>query len=65
MTKRINDLKVIENKRLNNDFFILELAGDNKIDDFKPGQFAQVRVDGSSETFLRRPISIQDRKSVV
>jgi dihydroorotate dehydrogenase electron transfer subunit len=60
MAKRINDLKVIENKRLNNDFFILELAGDNKIDDFKPGQFAQVRVDGSPETFLRRPISIHD-----
>lgn len=60
MAKRINDLKVIENKRLNDDFFILELAGDNNIDDFKPGQFAQVRVDGSPDTFLRRPISIHD-----
>jgi dihydroorotate dehydrogenase electron transfer subunit len=60
MAKRINDLKVIENKRLNNDFFILELSGDDKIDDFKPGQFVQVRVDGSPETFLRRPISIHD-----
>ena len=60
MVKRIEDLKVIGNKRLNNDFFILELSGDTKIPDFKPGQFAQVRVDGSSETFLRRPISIHD-----
>ncbi len=60
MAKRIEDLKVIGNKRLNNDFFILELSGDTKIPDFKPGQFAQVRVDGSSETFLRRPISIHD-----
>jgi len=60
MVKRIEDLKVIGNKRLNNDFFILELSGDTKIPDFKPGQFAQVRVDGSPETFLRRPISIHD-----
>jgi dihydroorotate dehydrogenase electron transfer subunit len=60
MTKRIEDLKVIENKRLKNDFFVLRLSGDNKIPDFKPGQFVQVRVDDSRETFLRRPISIHD-----
>jgi dihydroorotate dehydrogenase electron transfer subunit len=60
MAKRIEDLKIIENKRLNNDFFVLELLGDTKIPEFKPGQFAQVRVDGSPETFLRRPISIHD-----
>jgi len=60
MAKRIEDLKVIDNKRLNNDFFILELSGNDKIPEFKPGQFAQVRVNGSPETFLRRPISIHD-----
>jgi dihydroorotate dehydrogenase electron transfer subunit len=60
MSKRIEDLEVIGNKRLNDDFFILELSGNTKIPDFKPGQFAQVRVDGSPETFLRRPISIHD-----
>ncbi len=60
MAKRIEDLKVIENKRLNNDFFVLEISGSNKLADFKPGQFAQVRVDGSPETFLRRPFSIHD-----
>jgi dihydroorotate dehydrogenase electron transfer subunit len=60
MTKRIEDLEVVENKRINNDFFILELSGKSKIPDFKPGQFAQVRVDGNKETFLRRPISIHD-----
>jgi len=27
MAKRIEDLKIIGNKRLNNDFFILELSG--------------------------------------
>jgi len=60
MTKRIEDLKVIENKRLNKDFFIIELEGNTKIPDLKPGQFIQVRVDGSPETFLRRPISVHD-----
>jgi dihydroorotate dehydrogenase electron transfer subunit len=60
MAKRIENLKVLGNKRLNNDFFILELSGDAKIPDMRPGQFAQVLVDGSRETFLRRPISIHD-----
>jgi dihydroorotate dehydrogenase electron transfer subunit len=60
MAKRIEDLKVIGNKRLTSDFFILELSGTDKFPDFKPGQFAQVRVDGSPGTFLRRPISIHD-----
>lgn len=60
MTKRIEDLKIVASKRLNNDFFILELAGGNKLPEFKPGQFAQVRVDDSPDTFLRRPISIHD-----
>lgn len=60
MSKRIEDLKVIGNKRLNNDFFIIELSGDQKLPDFKPGQFAQVRVDGNPDIFLRRPISIHD-----
>jgi dihydroorotate dehydrogenase electron transfer subunit len=60
MTKRIEDLEIIDNKRINNDFFILELSAKDEISDFKPGQFAQVRVDGSPGTFLRRPISIHD-----
>lgn len=60
MAKRIADLKVIGNNRLNNDFFIIELSGDQKLPEMKPGQFAQVRVDGSPTTFLRRPISLHD-----
>ncbi|TAL61342.1 MAG: dihydroorotate dehydrogenase electron transfer subunit [Bacteroidetes bacterium] len=60
MAKRIDDLKVLENKRLTNDIFVLKLSAKNTLTEFKPGQFAQVRVDGSIETFLRRPISIHD-----
>ena len=60
MAKRIEDLKIVENKRLTNDIFIIELSGSAKLPVLKPGQFVQVRVDGSPETFLRRPISIHD-----
>jgi dihydroorotate dehydrogenase electron transfer subunit len=60
MTKRIEDFKVIANKRLNNDFFLIELSGDQKLPEIKPGQFAQVKIEGSPETFLRRPISVHD-----
>jgi len=60
MIKRIEDLRVVENKRLNDDFFILVLSGSERLPELKPGQFAQVRVDGSPDTFLRRPISIHD-----
>jgi dihydroorotate dehydrogenase electron transfer subunit len=60
MTKRIDDLKVIDKKRLNHEFCILELSGSDKLPEFLPGQFAQVKVEDSAETFLRRPISIHD-----
>jgi dihydroorotate dehydrogenase electron transfer subunit len=60
MTKRIESLKIIENKRLNKDFFVLELSGEAKLPEMKPGQFVQVKVEGSQETFLRRPISVHD-----
>jgi dihydroorotate dehydrogenase electron transfer subunit len=60
MAKRIEDLKVVENKRINSVFFTLELKSETKLPDIKPGQFVQVKVDGSPETFLRRPISIHD-----
>jgi dihydroorotate dehydrogenase electron transfer subunit len=60
MSKRIEDFKVTENRRINNDFFILEILGNNHLPQLKPGQFVQARVDGSPETFLRRPLSIHD-----
>ena len=60
MAKRIDDFKIVENKRLTDDLFILELSGNEILPEFKPGQFVQVRVDGSPGTFLRRPISIHD-----
>lgn len=60
MKKRIEDLTVIENNRLNEEFFVLRLHSENTFSKIFPGQFAEVRVDGSPTTFLRRPISIYD-----
>lgn len=60
MAKRIDDLKVVGNKLLTDDFCVIELESATDLPDFKPGQFVQVKIDGSPETFLRRPISIHD-----
>jgi dihydroorotate dehydrogenase electron transfer subunit len=60
MAKRIEDFIIKENHRLNNDFFILELAGNNYLPVLIPGQFVQAKVEDSPETFLRRPLSIHD-----
>lgn len=60
MAKHIDDLKVVENKLLTNDFCVIELESEKRLPVFSPGQFVQVKIEGSSETFLRRPISIHD-----
>jgi len=60
MTKRIESLKIVENNRLGKDIFILELTSAGRIPEMKPGQFVQVKVEGSPGTFLRRPFSIHD-----
>jgi dihydroorotate dehydrogenase electron transfer subunit len=60
MAKRVESLKIIDKQRLNKDIFILELTGKEKLPDMLPGQFAEVKVEGSLETFLRRPFSVHD-----
>ncbi len=60
MAKRIENLKVIENRSLNKDFFVIELVAESKLTAVLPGQFVQVKVEGSPETFLRRPVSIHN-----
>lgn len=60
MKKRIEDLTVVENKFLNSEFFVLKLQSDSTLPEILPGQFAEVRVDDSPSTFLRRPLSVYD-----
>ncbi len=65
MKKYILDLTVTENIRLHASYALIKLTyADGPLPEMHPGQFAEIRVDGSSTTFLRRPISINyvDRK---
>lgn len=58
MKKRIEDLRVVSNIRLNKEFYILKLYSDQGFSDILPGQFVQVRIDDMPSVFLRRPFSI-------
>ncbi|HOK24992.1 MAG TPA: dihydroorotate dehydrogenase electron transfer subunit [Bacteroidales bacterium] len=60
MAKLIRDFKVLNNTKITQDYFILELVSPEKLQNLMPGQFVQVRIDGSRETFLRRPFSVHD-----
>ncbi len=52
------DLVVYENIALNNQYFLLKLRSEETLPNMMPGQFVEVRVDNSPNTFLRRPFSI-------
>ncbi len=58
MKKYILDLTVSGNERLSEKHVLIRLTGDKPLPEMVPGQFVEVRVDGSPSTFLRRPISI-------
>lgn len=56
--KFVLDLKVVAVERLNAKNVLLKLTQEAPLPDMNPGQFVEVRVDNTSETYLRRPISI-------
>ncbi|MBO5172270.1 MAG: dihydroorotate dehydrogenase electron transfer subunit [Bacteroidaceae bacterium] len=59
LKKHIIDLQVVSVETLGERFVLLKCTDPNApLPPMMPGQFAQLRVDGSKETFLRRPISI-------
>ncbi len=58
MKKYVADWTVKENIRLHSNYCLLKLTREESLPEMHPGQFVQVRVDGSPNTFLRRPISI-------
>jgi dihydroorotate dehydrogenase electron transfer subunit len=60
MKKRIEDFSVVDNKALNEEYFILRLQSKGSLPEILPGQFAQVKIEGSPNTFLRRPFSVYD-----
>lgn len=60
MAKRIEEFKVIGKQFLTDDIFMLNLSAPGRLPELLPGQFVQAKVEGSPETFLRRPFSIHD-----
>jgi dihydroorotate dehydrogenase electron transfer subunit len=58
MKKYILNFKILTNQALNYNHKLLELECMEPLPNMVPGQFAEVRVDGSLKTYLRRPFSI-------
>ena len=58
MKKFILDLTVTSNTRLHERYVLLKLTDEKPLPEMLPGQFAELKVEGSTSTFLRRPISI-------
>ena len=57
--KKILDLTVKENRKLNEDNFLLVLHSP-ELPEIRAGQFVNVKIEDSPSTFLRRPISVHD-----
>ena len=57
-TSSILDLELVETQTLNAQYVLMKFHHESQLPEMQPGQFIQVRVDGSPNTYLRRPISI-------
>lgn len=60
MKKYCLDLSVCKVEHINEKYVLLHLTQEEPLPEMVPGQFVEVRVDGSPSTFLRRPISINN-----
>ena len=58
MKKYLLDLTVKAVERIHEHYVLIKLTDDKPLPEMLPGQFVEIRVDGSPATFLRRPISI-------
>lgn len=56
--KYVKDLKVCSVEFPHEAYVLLKLTDDAPLPETHPGQFVEVKVEGSPQTFLRRPISI-------
>ena len=59
MAKKIADFKLVERQDFGRSV-LLRLCTEHLLPEIQPGQFVQVRIEGSPSTYLRRPISIHD-----
>lgn len=57
-TSHVMDCLLTEKERLNDRYVLLVFETPLSLSSALPGQFAQVKIDGSPSTYLRRPISL-------
>ena len=57
--KQITDYRLVAKRDFGRSV-LLQLHSEKTLPEIQPGQFVQVRIDGSPSTYLRRPISIHD-----
>ncbi len=60
MKKYCLDMTVRSVEHINEKYVLLKLTHEDVLPEMLPGQFVEVKVDGSPTTFLRRPISINN-----
>jgi dihydroorotate dehydrogenase electron transfer subunit len=58
MKKFLIDLRVKSVEQIHERYVLIRLTDEKPLPEMQPGQFVEIRVDGSPQTFLRRPISI-------
>lgn len=58
--KQCLDLTVKAVEHINEKYSLIKLTHNEKLPEMSPGQFVEVKVDNSPNTFLRRPISINN-----
>ena len=58
MRKYILDLTVKDVARLSPKHVLIRLTDGQPLPEMVPGQFVEVRIDGTEHTFLRRPIAM-------
>lgn len=56
--KYLKDFTIASVERPHSRYVLLKLQSSDELPEIKPGQFVEVKVEGSPATFLRRPISI-------
>lgn len=57
--KQLQSFRLAE-KQQHGEVTYLRLIADQPLTEVLPGQFVQIKIDGSTSTYLRRPISIHD-----
>ena len=56
MKKQVSDMVVVSVEHISRKHVLIKLTQKERLPEIMPGQFVEVKVDGSPNTFLRRPI---------